>query len=40
MGALPKGSDHQKTAFLSNINRDNEALVKDKEDPYEDLSER
>jgi hypothetical protein len=33
-GALPKGSDHQRTAFLSSINKDYEALVKD--DPFEE----
>jgi hypothetical protein len=38
MGALPKGSDHQRTAFLSSINKDYEALVKDEEDPSEDSS--
>jgi hypothetical protein len=38
-GALPEGSDHQKTAFLSSINRDYEALVKDEEDPFEDSFE-
>jgi hypothetical protein len=39
MGALPEGSDRQRTAFLSSINKDYEALVKDEEDPSEDLSE-
>jgi hypothetical protein len=39
MGALPKGSDRQKTAFLSSIDRDYEALVKDEEDPSEGSSE-
>jgi hypothetical protein len=39
MGALPKGSDRQRTAFLSSIDKDYEALVKDKEDPSEDSSE-
>jgi hypothetical protein len=39
MGALPEGSDRQKTAFLSSIDRDYEALVKDEEDPSEDSSE-
>jgi hypothetical protein len=39
MGALPKGSDRQKTAFLSSIDKDYEALVKDEEDPSEDSSE-
>jgi hypothetical protein len=38
-GALPEGSDHQGTAFLSSINKGYKALVKDKEDPSEDLSE-
>jgi hypothetical protein len=33
-GALPEGSDHQRTAFLSSINKDYEALVKD--DPFEE----
>jgi hypothetical protein len=32
-GALPKGSNCQRTAFLSSINKDYEALVKDEEDP-------
>jgi hypothetical protein len=36
MGALPEGSDHQRIAFLSNINKDYEALVKDEEDPSEE----
>jgi hypothetical protein len=31
-GALPEGSNRQKTAFLSSINKDYEALVKDEED--------
>jgi hypothetical protein len=35
-GALPKGSDHQRTAFLSSINKDYETLVKDEEDPFEE----
>jgi hypothetical protein len=38
MGALPEGSDRQKTAFLSSIDKDYEALVKDEEDPSEDSS--
>ena len=38
-GALPKESDRQKTAFLSCINKDCEALVKDEDDPSEDSSE-
>jgi hypothetical protein len=37
--ALPKGSDRQRTAFLSSINKDYEALVKDEEDLAEDSSE-
>jgi hypothetical protein len=36
VGALPEGSDHQMTAFLSSIHKDYEALVKDEEDPSED----
>jgi hypothetical protein len=32
-GALQEGSDRQRTTFLSNINKDYEALVKDEEDP-------
>jgi hypothetical protein len=36
--ALPEGSDCQKTAFLSSINKDYEALIKDEEDPSEDSS--
>jgi hypothetical protein len=39
MGALPEGSDRQKTTFLSSIDRDYEELVKDEEDPSEDSSE-
>jgi hypothetical protein len=39
MGALPEGSDHHKTAFLSSIDKDYEALVKDEEDPSKDSSE-
>jgi hypothetical protein len=39
IGALPEGSDRQRTAFLSSINKDYEALVKDEEDPSEDSSE-
>jgi hypothetical protein len=38
MGALPEGFDHQ-TAFLSNIDKDYKALVKDEEEPSEDSSE-
>jgi hypothetical protein len=37
-GALSDGSDRQRIAFLSNINMDYEALVKDEEDPFEDSS--
>jgi hypothetical protein len=36
IGALPEGSDSQKTAFLSSINKDYEALVKDEEDLSEE----
>jgi hypothetical protein len=39
MGALPEGSDRQRIAFLSNIDKDYEALVKDEEDPSEDSFE-
>jgi hypothetical protein len=39
VGSLPKGSDRQRTAFLSSINKDYEALVKDEEDPFEDSFE-
>jgi hypothetical protein len=38
VGALPEGSDRQRTAFLSSINKDYEALVKDEEDLSEDSS--
>jgi hypothetical protein len=38
-GALPEGSDHQRTAFLSNINKDYKELVKDEEDSSEDSFE-
>jgi hypothetical protein len=31
--ALPKGFDCQRTTFLSSIDKDYEALVKDEEDP-------
>ena len=31
-GALPVGFDRRKTAFLSNIDKDYEALIKDEED--------
>ena len=32
-GVLLEGSDRQRMAFLSSINKDYEALVKDEEDP-------
>jgi hypothetical protein len=38
-GALPEGSNCQRTAFMSSINKDYKALVKDEEDPSEDSSE-
>jgi hypothetical protein len=38
-GALPEGSDCQRAAFLSSINKDYKALVKDEEDSSEDLFE-
>jgi hypothetical protein len=38
MGALPEGFDRQRMAFLSSIDKDYEALVKDEEDPSEDSS--
>jgi hypothetical protein len=38
-GALPEGSNRQSTAFLSSINKDYEALVKDEEELFEDSSE-
>jgi hypothetical protein len=38
MGALQEGSDCQRTAFLSSINKDNKALVKEEEVLSEDLS--
>jgi hypothetical protein len=37
--ALLEGSDRQRTAFLSSINKDYEALVKDEEDPSKDSSD-
>ena len=37
---LPEGSDSQRATFLSSINKDYEALVKDEEDPSEDLFEK
>jgi hypothetical protein len=33
MGALPEGSDRLKAAFLSSIDKDYEALVKEKTHP-------
>jgi hypothetical protein len=39
MGALLEGSDCQRTTFLSSLDKDYEALVKDEEDPSEDSSE-
>ena len=38
VGALLEGSNRQRAAFLANINKDYEALVKDEEDPSEDSS--
>jgi hypothetical protein len=38
-GALPEGFDCQRIAFLSSIEKDYEALVKDEEDLFEDLYE-
>jgi hypothetical protein len=35
-GELPEGSNRQRIAFLSIINKDYEALVKDEEDPFEE----
>ena len=35
-GALPKGSNCQRPTFLSSINKDYEALVKDEEDSSEE----
>jgi hypothetical protein len=37
--ALPEGSGRQRTAFLSSINKDYKALVKDEEDPSKDSFE-
>jgi hypothetical protein len=39
-GALQEGLDRQRTVFLSSINKDYEALVKDEEDPSEYSSEK
>ena len=36
VGALLAGSEWQKAAFLSSINKDYEALVKDEEDPSQE----
>jgi hypothetical protein len=36
VAALPEGSNRQRTAFLSNIDKDYEALVRDEEDSSED----
>ena len=37
-GALPEGSDRERATFLSSINKDYEALVKDEEDTSKDSS--
>jgi hypothetical protein len=37
--ALLEGFDHQRINFLPNISNDYEAMVKDEEDLFEDLSE-
>ena len=39
VGALPEGSDRQMATFLTNINKNYEALVKDEEDMSKDSSE-
>ena len=39
VGALLEGSNSQRAAFLSSINKDYEALVKVEEDPSEDSNE-
>jgi hypothetical protein len=39
MGALPEGSNRQRIAFLSSIDKDYKALIKDEEDPSEGSSE-
>jgi hypothetical protein len=36
VAALPEESNRQRTAFLSNIDKDYEALVRDEEDSSED----
>ena len=38
-GALPEGSNRQRTTFLASLNKDYEALVKEEEDPSEDSFE-
>ena len=38
-GALPEGSNYQRAAFLTSINKDYEVLVKDEEDSSKDSSE-
>lgn len=37
VGALPVGSERQKATFLSSIDKDYEAMIKDEEDPLEVL---
>jgi hypothetical protein len=37
--AIPEGSDRQRIAFVSSIDKDYEALVKNEEDTSEDSSE-
>jgi hypothetical protein len=39
VGELPEGFGHQRTAFLSNINKDYEVLVKNEEDLSDDSYE-
>ena len=39
MEALPEGSDRQRTTFLSSINKDYKALVKEEEDSSKDSFE-
>jgi hypothetical protein len=38
MGTLPEGSNRQRVAFLSSINKNYEAFIKVEEDPFEDSS--
>jgi hypothetical protein len=38
-GALPEAFDRQRTTFVSSINKDYEALVKDEEDSSKDSFE-